>query len=72
MLCLYCAVNELLWRLPIQGGRKIKLDIKKIYSVRVSAPTFLYGTAELGTARPVRVSATSLADTLKIRVSVAC
>jgi hypothetical protein len=68
---LYCAVNELLWRLPIRGGRKIKLDIKKIYSVRVSAPTFLYGTAGLGTARPVRVSATLLANTLNIRVSVA-
>jgi hypothetical protein len=72
ILCLYCAVNELLWRLPIRGGRKIKLGIKKNYSVRVSVPTFLYGTARLGTARTVRVSATSLADTLNIRVSVAC
>jgi hypothetical protein len=32
----------LLWRLPIRGGRKIKLDIKKNYSLRVSAPTLLY------------------------------
>jgi hypothetical protein len=46
-----------------------KLGIKKIYSLIVSAPIFLYGTARLETARTVRVSATSLADTLNVRVS---
>jgi hypothetical protein len=32
---LYCAVTEQLWRLPIRGGRKIKLGIKKLFSKSV-------------------------------------
>jgi hypothetical protein len=57
--------------LPIWGGRKIKLGIKKLFSKSVG-PTFLYGTASPRTACTIRVSATSLADTLNIRVSVTC
>jgi hypothetical protein len=38
----------------------------------MSAHTFLYDTARLGTVRTIRMFAMSLADTLSIRVPVAC